>query len=328
MFFVMMHFDEPYRSSTYAWRSSHASLCLFPLFVSIIIECLALFFHTMTQCTDAISESAARMGNTGIVSQRSHRGNRLEYGSLSGNAPALRDSTEDWSVAHKDLENNLENGKKVEEEASLVFAEAEEALDAFQEANLTTFEEFKAHGVDSAEPIITDFKGLFLSPKGDYVTSVSYFMAAHVLDPLCVISMDTEQMIDAIKSLHHFGFDEFRRGRGILNYMIKELHKYQAMVASTTESFWSKVEGAAKYDAKLAKQAEAKPEKYAGKMLRDDRIEKARRVWEWWRAKAPVFNFFFTAAHLVALVPISSAMIERIFSPGEVHCRNCRWKCS
>ena len=27
-----------------------------------------------------------------------------------------------------------------------------------------------------------------------------------------------------------------------------------------------------------------------------------------------MFNFFFTAARLVALVPISSAMIERIFS--------------
>ena len=37
-------------------------------------------------------------------------------------------------------------------------------------------------------------------------------------------------------------------------------------------------------------------------------------MWEWWRAKAPLFNFFWTAARLVALVPISSAMIERVFS--------------
>ena len=34
---------------------------------------------------------------------------------------------------------------------------------------------------------------------------------------------------------------------------------------------------------------------------------------KWWRVKAPFFHFFWTATRLVALVPISSAMIERIF---------------
>ena len=30
--------------------------------------------------------------------------------------------------------------------------------------------------------------------------------------------------------------------------------------------------------------------------------------------KAPSFNYFFTAARLVALVPISSAAVERVFN--------------
>ena len=46
----------------------------------------------------------------------------------------------------------------------------------------------------------------------------------------------------------------------------------------------------------------------------DDRIEKAHRVWEWWRVKVFKFNYFFTAARIVALVPISSAAVERVFS--------------
>ena len=37
-------------------------------------------------------------------------------------------------------------------------------------------------------------------------------------------------------------------------------------------------------------------------------------MWEWWRAKYAKFNFFFIAALLVALVPISSTSVEWVFS--------------
>ena len=51
-----------------------------------------------------------------------------------------------------------------------------------------------------------------------------------------------------------------------------------------------------------------------GLTWRDDRIEKSRRVWEWWRSKHTKLTYFFTAARLVALVPVSSAFVERVFS--------------
>ena len=51
----------------------------------------------------------------------------------------------------------------------------------------------------------------------------------------------------------------------------------------------------------------------AGCTWQDDRIEKARRVWEWWRAKAPKFNLFFTASHLLAMCSVSSCDVERVF---------------
>ena len=44
------------------------------------------------------------------------------------------------------------------------------------------------------------------------------------------------------------------------------------------------------------------------------RAATSRRVWEWWRSKHTKLTYFFTAARLVALVPVSSAFVERVFS--------------
>ena len=37
-------------------------------------------------------------------------------------------------------------------------------------------------------------------------------------------------------------------------------------------------------------------------------------MWEWWRVKSVKLNYFFTSARLVALVPISSADVDHVFS--------------
>ena len=63
------------------------------------------------------------------------------------------------------------------------------------------------------------------------------------------------------------------------------------------------------YDLDLTKKKEKEPEKYADHTWQSDRIEISRRVWEWWQAKAPKFSYFFTAARLVVIVPISSASL-------------------
>ena len=62
------------------------------------------------------------------------------------------------------------------------------------------------------------------------------------------------------------------------------------------------------------KKKEEHPGKSDHHTWQGDRIEQARRVWEWWRAKAPNVPFFYTAARLAAIVPISSASVERVFS--------------
>ena len=37
-------------------------------------------------------------------------------------------------------------------------------------------------------------------------------------------------------------------------------------------------------------------------------------MWEWWRVKYAKLPYFFNAARLLALVPVSSAAAERVFS--------------
>ena len=77
------------------------------------------------------------------------------------------------------------------------------------------------------------------------------------------------------------------------------------------------VDGAADYDSSLKKKVKKYPEKYGNITCEDAHIEKACRVWEWWCVKAVKFNYFFTAAYLVALVPVSSAAVECVFSQVE-----------
>ena len=104
--------------------------------------------------------------------------------------------------------------------------------------------------------------------------------------------------------------------------MIGELPAYLAVVNSTPEEFWDKVDGAAAYDKDLKEKQESKdPDikaKFAGKTWRDDRIEKARRVWEWWKTYHHKFTFLSNAVRLVVLVQTSSASVERVFSQVKI----------
>jgi hypothetical protein len=47
---------------------------------------------------------------------------------------------------------------------------------------------------------------------------------------------------------------------------------------------------------------------------KDDLIELARRIWEWWRDRVTLFKFWSLALRLVVLVQPSSAVMERYFS--------------
>ena len=261
------------------------------------------------------------MPNIPNRSQRGRRsGQRQNSAALAGrasgdtiNRPPV--NGEAVQPVSQELVDAHENAKKACVEKKKAFDDLVAEMVKFVESHCTTFEGFKELGMEAAAPMIKEYIRLFISADGDYHQCVEAYIAARLLNPLAARYMINIELEEAIRDgLCHFGFDEFRRGSGLLDGMIGEIAKYRAAIDSTGANFWSQVEGAEKYDKDLREKAEEDPVKYAGRTWMDDRVETARRVWEWWRAKRHLFTYFSMAARLVATVLISSAAVERVFS--------------
>ena len=154
-----------------------------------------------------------------------------------------------------------------------------------------------------------------MDKTGDYAHIVKASIAARALYPLTAKNMSRAEIKECLKDLFDaLGFDEFRPERNLLSDLDGELEEYMALLHSTPDTFWSTVEGAEEYDKHLEELARKEPDKYNDRSWKDDRIECARRAWEWWRTHHKKFNYFSKTAALVALVPITSAAVERIFS--------------
>ena len=243
-----------------------------------------------------------------VAPQRAGRRNattRPDYATLAGRSAAALPSNDQLNAALDSAKLRVLDKGKVHQAAIKKLAD-------FQAEHYTAYDEFVDLGMEVARPIAEEYKRLFIHPNGDYYNIVKAYMAARVLNPLVAADMSQEEMVDALRDLTAFGFDELRSA--VIQDLIDEIPKYRAAINSTSDSFWSNVEGAAKYDDDLRRKKEEDPDKYADHTWQSDRIEQARRVWEWWRAKRAKFAYFYTAARLVAIVPISSASVERVFS--------------
>jgi hypothetical protein len=175
--------------------------------------------------------------------------------------------------------------------------------------------------------IFEDYKKHCLDANGPFKKLTVAFSAARVLNPFVAKDMNqaTINIKATVEELRSFGFDVFRENGGIIEEMVNEIPAYMAKVASTNEMFWNTVEGAEEYDEDLAAKAVEDPVKYDNKTWRDDPIEMARRVWEWWRSYKDDFAIyqFVVAARYVALVQVSSASCERVFSQVTLMCETC-----
>ena len=242
----------------------------------------------------------------------------LSYRTMAN--PASRPSAQNQQ--HKALQDTLHAAKDLVKEKDSLHRSAIDGLSEFKEGKLITKDDFRNHGIKVVRPIFKDYIRLFLSPNGDFKNLSSAYYAARVMNPLVAAKMSVAGIEAAVKGLKEFGFDEFRDGGGIIDNMIEQIPSYLAKVDRTGVDFWNSVEGAKEYDDKLAKKAVKDAAKYGNKTWKDDPIEQARRVWEWWRANrsSPGIHFFATAARLLALVQVSSVSVERIFSQVKLIC--------
>jgi len=262
---------------------------------------------------------------------RSRRSGQVVTSYRSMNNPASRPSAQDQEV--ESLQLAAVAAKEETAKLEGVHQVRCEALESFQSRKLLlTQNDFFNHGVATVRPIFIDYKRLFLSETGDFYMLCQAYYAARVFNPLAVATMTAPEISMAIKDLRHFNFDEFRVGNGIIEDMINQIPAYLAQVKNTGQSFWNGVEGSAKYDKEIAKKAMKDPEKYEGGdyTWRNDPIEKARRVWEWWKANctnSSIHYFVLLAVHLVVLVQVSSASVEHIFSQVKLICDNIGVSC-
>lgn len=265
--------------------------------------------HKEQQAQAAVDDPHYISTNASMVttSTRERRTNsRIDYAQVVHQRPVIR--------ATPDLVAALDKAREVTAEKEAAFESATFKLNTFLCENYSTYEDFVDLGKETVRPMINHYVKNFVTPEGDYKTLTCAYKAARVLNPLVASAMTKEEMIDAINDLKHFKFDEFRPGHGILDQMIAEIPDYVRVLHSTSESFWSLVEGAAEYDKAHQKKFEKDGGGIFQNMWKHDRIEKSRRVWEWWRAKHVQLEFFSIAARLVALVQISTSSVERIFS--------------
>jgi hypothetical protein len=162
-----------------------------------------------------------------------------------------------------------------------------------------------------------DFKRLFIAKNGDYHNIAVAYTSAEVLNPISAATMLVVEITDTMKDLgSHFGIDEFHEGHGIIDDMIFEIGAYKRIATSANDAFWNTLDGSSMYDEKLVSRI-AKGNIANNVTWKDDPIKTARHVWEFWRVhRKNVAKFHIAkAAHLlIALVQISSASVERIFS--------------
>jgi hypothetical protein len=177
-------------------------------------------------------------------------------------------------------------------------------------------DEFVQHGKNLVNGLFLDFKRLFIKQNGNYRIITSAYTTAEVLNPIAAVSMLVLGITNAMKNLgSHFGFDKFCEGHGIIDDMILEINAYKAIATFASDEFWNNLDVSSEYDEKLAT-------KIGNGTIgddvtwKDDPIESARRVWEFWRVHRKNVKIFHIAkaACLIALVQISSASVERIFS--------------
>jgi len=244
--------------------------------------------------------------------------NRQNYATMANPASRLTAQAQQ----HKVLKDAFDSAVSDVEAKELLHNSAVEKLSKFKEGKLITEADFRDHGIKVVTPIFDDYRRLFLTPTGDYFKISAAYHAARVLNPLIAAEMSNVQVEEAVRQLKEFGFDEFRDGGGIIDEIVKEIPNYLARVRSTGVQFWNSVEGADEYDVKLAAKAVEEPEKYQNFTWKSDPIEKARRIWEWWRVNHnhPGMFHFAQAARLVALVQVSSASVERVFSQVKLIC--------
>jgi len=213
---------------------------------------------------------------------------------------------------------------------------------AWVAAGPLTEADFMDYGRAAVQPGYDYFAKLFLAPDGEMRDIYMAYRAATLFDALKLRDMTETAALVLIDLLGNFNFPEITPA-----FVVGLQGELPLLLRHARRVFdWGAVDGAADYDATLARKrkleeakaaaaasssssssssssaAAAAPELTAAPQRteegvfdwKQDPAERARRLWEWWVPRVGEFTFWSKALRLVALVQPSSAEVERLFS--------------
>ena len=212
------------------------------------------------------------------------------------------------AAQHVKTRRDLLDAEREHTTAVLVLQEATRVKDKnITELGPTTVEHFSSMAFECVQGAFDYFDHLYLKPHGDMYRLNIAFRGARVFNPIFVKELDVNANSLSIDDLAYFGIQKFT-GQ-FLEGMKSEL---SLLLDHSRRPFdWSAVPGAADFDSAVLR-ADAGAD--VAVAWTQNPGEKARRIWEWWRArlvKNDVFTFFKLAIRLVVLVQASSAAVER-----------------
>ena len=210
---------------------------------------------------------------------------------------------------------------------------AETALAAFvnestEDQGPKTEEEFLDHAAAMMEPVVDYIRRLYVDEDAPLFKTSQVVLAARVFDPEHVKNLPDATVKLLLNSL----FENATMptlSEDLLAKMMREVPQLRKMIISVP---LDQVEGSSVYDLALQKrkdklisadgaQTAAHPaltsrDPSIPSTWRDDKVETARRVWEFWRANglAKSCPSWVKAARIVVLIQLSTGYVECLFS--------------
>ena len=181
------------------------------------------------------------------------------------------------------------------EAATNALQACEKSRDDFKASfKMLTKDVFIRHGQDCVKPGFEHYRKLFLETEGDYFNLKRAFNVARIFNVLVANDLTDQEISESINELHFFKFPEFTPT--FLCGLKAEIGIYKAAIRETSArdgtdaDFWKHCPGAEKYDKALAKKNSGNDDLII-RTWRDNPIEKARRIWEWWKVHKDRFVF-------------------------------------
>ena len=218
-----------------------------------------------------------------------------------------------------ELYESIQDAKQAVVDAKATLQKAQNTFETWKKGKHLTKDALYRHGKARLDSSIKYIISNMLEPSGDYFHPLRAAQAASVFNPLEMKGKSQQELAALLDHLPNFGYPEF--SPGFIEALKADIPFLKGLYDATSDDSWSNINGAMEYDAGTipASDGRGKGRPRTKDSWREDPVETARRIWEFWRVKMisgvkTIPNALEEALCLVALAQLSSTSVERVFS--------------